>query len=273
MKVFLTTFYSLVYSLVFFAISACGLPNPLDTDENINRPYRIATRSSNNTLSITIYSYNTENNAPNFIGYNLYFDIGLSNEADIRNNLVLLEFPTNGPTILANPSESIQSASITMDEIFWLDLTSNTTKRTNVEAYQSYYFVATAKNEGTPDQINSSSYIDVYREITEHNQFYSTVSIGDSFSFSNAVFTFSPNYITPDTDTQIQDLGYHSNWFEVNYAPEFGYSGASLPLIVGHIYVYLTVDNNYGKLMIVSNANNTVMYHFSYQGFSEEREI
>ena len=258
--------------LTFFA---CGLPNPLGTSSNVNFSHLVKTYSSNQTVFLKIHSYNTENNAPFFIGYNIYFDYaGISNEANIKNNLMLFQFQTNGPTILAFPQSSVQSSLFSFSiNTKWIELAnSNVIRTTNVSTEDIYYFIVTPKEEGSGDQAGDN-YIRVYKEIVEHDEFNQTISIGQSFSFSNASFTFSQNFITPTAGTQIQDLGYHSNWFAVTSAPPFGYSTTSVPLVEGHIYTYLSTNTNHGKLMILSIENNTVTYHFSYQHLKGELQI
>ncbi len=267
---------ALISLLVFLA---CGLPNPLRSSSNINFPHLVTTYSSNRTVFMKIYSYNTENNAPFFIGYNIYFDYeGISNEANIRNNLMLFEFQTNGPTIIAAPQSSIQSSSFSFSiNARWIDFTdtNKTIRTTNVVTEDIYYFIVTAKDEGSTDRA-SDNYIGVYKEIVERDEFNQTINIGETFTPSgipDVSFSFSANFITPISNTQIQSLGYYQNWFDITRAPEFGYSTASVPLVAGHVYTYLSVNNNYGKLMILSIQNGVVTYNFSYQHIRGDLQI
>lgn len=289
------TIYILITSLIFVMIVtltplSCGLPNPFDTSENTNPPFLVETMSSNNVVFMTIYSFNTEINAPNFNGYNVYFyydEYGVSNELYIKNNLLLIEYLTNGPTVLATPTDGIQSSSIVLGNNNnnwmgrWLNLSNGLVvdSQTNqIQLGYTFHFIVTSKNKEESDSVGN--YYLVYKETIEKNDFFQTNNLSNILTFNNrsdfANFVFSSNTITPSDNTYIQDLGYYSNWFDVMEAPLEGYSVTSMPLVSGHIYAYYETNEstvNYGKLMAVSITNGQLIYHYSYQLDDNNREI
>ncbi len=70
------------------------------------------------------------------------------------------------------------------------------------------------------------------------------------------------------TDTDMQDMGWHSSLDAVNVAPTDGWINGSFAEVVdGHVYVIWTADNNYAKIQIdnISFANSYVDLHWAYQ--------
>ena len=270
MKIFITT--ALLVLLHF--IPSCGLPNPLSLEDNNNPPYLVATISSNSTIFMRIHSFNTENNAPNFTGYNIYFD-NISNISQITSKLIVLANLTNGPTVRAQPIDNVQFTDVRFENITWVNLSeSNRQRQTRrIEIFDTYYFIVTSKNETQVDNsVANSHYVGVFKENIEYNEFNTTTTMGGSKTFSNAQFTFVNGYISVNGATWIQDVGYHPNWFDVTQAPAAGYSQASVPILINHIYAY-TTGSNFGKIMVLSTNNSTITYNFSYQGLPGDLEI
>lgn len=67
-------------------------------------------------------------------------------------------------------------------------------------------------------------------------------------------------------DSDIQDMGYTSSLYEINYAPENGWSPTKdVRLIVGHTYVVWTFDNHYAKFRVTVLSPTRVVFDWAYQ--------
>jgi len=67
-------------------------------------------------------------------------------------------------------------------------------------------------------------------------------------------------------DTEIQDMGYTSNFDEIGYAPASGWSPLqSVEAIVGHSYVLLTRDDHYAKIRITEMTAAGLTFTWAYQ--------
>lgn len=70
-----------------------------------------------------------------------------------------------------------------------------------------------------------------------------------------------------DTLTDIQDMGYTSDFDEISFSPEFGWSELGyFELIEGHTYVIWTFDDHYAKVRVESiNPSGYVVLRWGYQ--------
>lgn len=73
-------------------------------------------------------------------------------------------------------------------------------------------------------------------------------------------------YMNVWDDSDIQDMGHTSSLYEINYAPENGWSPTKdVQLVVGHTYVVWTFDNHYAKFRVTSISPARVVFDWAYQ--------
>ncbi len=70
-----------------------------------------------------------------------------------------------------------------------------------------------------------------------------------------------------NVNTDIQDMGYTSDFDEISYSPDMGWSDLGfVELILGHTYIIWTADDHYAKMRATSlNANGSVTFEWAYQ--------
>jgi len=75
--------------------------------------------------------------------------------------------------------------------------------------------------------------------------------------------------------TDIQDLGYTSNFDEISYAPELGWSDLGyIEIILGHTYVIWTDDYHFAKMRAVSfDAEGTITFQWAWQSDQSNDEL
>ncbi|MBI5464347.1 MAG: hypothetical protein HY966_05270 [Ignavibacteriales bacterium] len=98
---------------------------------------------------------------------------------------------------------------------------------------------------------------------------FSTYSIGKYNDNYTDVFFENDNgrlYLDVWNDTDIQDMGYTSNFDEITQAPTAGWSPLkSAEAIVGHTYVVWTHDDHYAKMRVKEIDTVHVVFDWSYQ--------
>ena len=72
-------------------------------------------------------------------------------------------------------------------------------------------------------------------------------------------------YLYTDNGTQIQDMGYHEYFEEINVSPTKGFTTSFIELIEGHIYVLLLPSGNYAKLWLLSVSSEAITLDWAYQ--------
>ena len=281
-------FFLLAWAL---AVVSCGLPDPLDTAVLVNPPFRVETRSSNETIFVTVYSFNTPQIAQQFIGYNVYFG-EQENYLEIDDNLLFYSYVDRSPTILARPRGGIQSVTISFNEITYTNFVeTNYTQEEQLETQDRYYFIVKSVVEDTSDRLGGrNDFFHIAKEAIEVNRFYvtNTYEASDSVRIDEETYhlSLSRTHIESATTdgedgedlpeeerTSIQDLGWRESWFDVREAPLEGYGFLPLPLVKGHLYVFRTPDNRYGKIYILEKTDSEVVYHFAFQPLENETQI
>lgn len=77
-----------------------------------------------------------------------------------------------------------------------------------------------------------------------------------------------------DAQTDIQDVGYTSNFDDVGYAPIDGWSeNGWAEIIAGHSYVIWTRDLNYAKMRVESINPSSVSFRWAYQTDADNPEL
>lgn len=98
---------------------------------------------------------------------------------------------------------------------------------------------------------------------------FSTYSIGpynDQYTDIFFEYYFGSFYMNVWDDTDIQDMGYTSSLYEIDYAPENGWIPTKdAQLVVGHTYVVWTWDNHYAKFRVTSLSSTRVVFDWAYQ--------
>ena len=72
-------------------------------------------------------------------------------------------------------------------------------------------------------------------------------------------------YLYSDNGTELQDLGYHENFDNIDTAPEYGYTTLYVELIEGHIYAIYTPDGNFAKIHVRRLFDDAVIFDWAYQ--------
>jgi hypothetical protein len=98
---------------------------------------------------------------------------------------------------------------------------------------------------------------------------FSTVSVGPYddqytdvfFEYYNGIY-----YLDVWDDSNIQDMGYTSDLYEITQSPTVGWSPTKdVRLIIGHTYVVQTWNNHYAKLRVASLSSSGVNFDWAYQ--------
>ncbi len=63
-------------------------------------------------------------------------------------------------------------------------------------------------------------------------------------------------YLFLDNLTQMQDIGYHDKFSEVDVSPQAGFTSEFVELIERHIYVFCTPEGNYAKIRMTAVSDS-----------------
>ena len=82
-------------------------------------------------------------------------------------------------------------------------------------------------------------------------------------------FGFDPEsnirYLYSDNLTEMQDVGYHEYFDEVDVSPVQGFVTDFIELIGGHVYALLTPDGNFAKIHVIVVSDTAVTFDWAYQ--------
>ena len=82
-------------------------------------------------------------------------------------------------------------------------------------------------------------------------------------------FGFDPDsnihYLYSDNFTEMQDMGYHEYFDEVDVSPVRGFVTGFIELIGGHVYTLLTPDGNFAKIHVILVSDTAVTFDWAYQ--------
>lgn len=76
-----------------------------------------------------------------------------------------------------------------------------------------------------------------------------------------------------ENGTEMQDLGYHEGFDDVDFAPEFGYTTEFIELFEGHIYAIYTADGNFAKIHVRKLFDDAVEFDWAYQTEPENIQL
>ena len=72
-------------------------------------------------------------------------------------------------------------------------------------------------------------------------------------------------YLYSDNFTEMQDMGYHEYFDEVDVSPVRGFTTEFVELIGGHVYALLTPDGNFAKIHVIAVSNLSITFDWAYQ--------
>ena len=72
-------------------------------------------------------------------------------------------------------------------------------------------------------------------------------------------------YLYSDNLTEMQDMGYHEYFDEVDVSPLRGFTTQFVELIEGHVYVLLTPDGNFAKIHVNVVSDIAITFDWAYQ--------
>ena len=88
-------------------------------------------------------------------------------------------------------------------------------------------------------------------------------------SGADIYFAFNPElnirFLYSDNFTEMQDMGYHEYFDEVDISPVRGFVTEFIEIIEGHVYTLLTPDGNFAKIHIVAVSDTAVTFNWAYQ--------
>ncbi|MEW6016154.1 MAG: hypothetical protein AB1690_12660 [Candidatus Zixiibacteriota bacterium] len=178
--------------------------------------------------------------------------------------------------------------SVNDDEYFYIGSAASTeyVDRNVINGNTYYYAVTAIDDDGNESELSYETVFDTPRpegfglNLADFNLYpgisgydFSTYTILP-FDHLNADIYIEYNqydevfYINvTNTLTDIQDMGYTSNFDEIGYSPLDGWSTVGWSeLILGHTYIIWTKDNNYAKLRVTAiNAPYSVRFDWAYQ--------
>ena len=91
------------------------------------------------------------------------------------------------------------------------------------------------------------------------------VYFGPTEVFSEFDVSFTVPYLYSDNFTEMQDMGYHEGFDEVDVSPFLGFTTEFVELIEGHVYIFYTPDGNYAKIHVAAISDNSVTFDWAYQ--------
>jgi len=87
--------------------------------------------------------------------------------------------------------------------------------------------------------------------------------LNTDFFFENYEGNF---YLDVWDDTDIQDMGSTADIYDIEFAPEGGWSSTKdVQAIAGHTYVIWTWNNHYAKIRVSSITNQRIVFDWAYQ--------
>ena len=72
-------------------------------------------------------------------------------------------------------------------------------------------------------------------------------------------------YLYSDNLTEMQDMGYHDYFDEVDISPVQGFTTEFVELIEGHVYTLLTPDGNFAKIHVIAVSKTSITFDWAYQ--------
>ena len=72
-------------------------------------------------------------------------------------------------------------------------------------------------------------------------------------------------YLYSDNFTEMQDLGYHDYFDEVDVSPVQGFTTEFVELIGGHVYALLTPDGHFAKTHVILVSDAAITFDWAYQ--------
>lgn len=72
-------------------------------------------------------------------------------------------------------------------------------------------------------------------------------------------------YLYSDNFTEMQDMGYHEYFDEVDISPVRGFTTEFVELITGHVYALLTPDGNFAKIHVIAVSETAITFDWAYQ--------
>ena len=72
-------------------------------------------------------------------------------------------------------------------------------------------------------------------------------------------------YLYSDNLTEMQDMGYHEYFDEVDVSPVQGFTTEFVELIEGHVYTLLTPDGHFAKIHIIAVSDAAITFDWAYQ--------
>lgn len=88
-------------------------------------------------------------------------------------------------------------------------------------------------------------------------------------SVTDIYFGFDPEsnirYLYSDNLTEMQDMGYHEYFDEIDVSPVRGFVTDFIELIGGHVYTLLTPDGNFAKIHVIVVSDTAVTFDWAYQ--------
>ena len=72
-------------------------------------------------------------------------------------------------------------------------------------------------------------------------------------------------YLYSDNFTEMQDMGYHEYFDEIDISPVRGFTIKFVELIQGHVYALLTPDGNFAKIHAIAVSDTAITFDWAYQ--------
>lgn len=81
-------------------------------------------------------------------------------------------------------------------------------------------------------------------------------------------------YLDVWNDTDIQDMGFTNDIYDITFAPTNGWSSTKDAIVyVGHTYVIWTWDNHFAKIRVKSVTQDRVVFDWAYQTVQGEPQL
>ncbi len=257
------------FLFLFLLIAGCGIEKPYEP-QHLNPPMNLIAYPGNEKIYIKFYATNQESE---FIGFNIY----ISKSSSVRNQKINpVKNPDTGglPTISMTVSQIAENNTVCVE----IDRDSNDDY---LENGTTYYIIARAvSRKGYKSDPSNEASTTPRPESSEDVILYNGEGFNLQKGSKSTPYNFTLNidskvYIKGENGTYIMNMGYYSDWREVNEAPEAGYIEPGLPVEISKNYIIIFKDSggNYSKIYITDTGDNFIKFKWAYQTVKGNRSI
>lgn len=254
-----TLFFFLAVTLLPAIFVSCGTPNPFELNATLANPDKVVAYYDGSVLRVDITGLNTTQLAPDFSGYNVYFD-RVNTLTTILNRVLYVNNPEL-PTVNAFISNQVTTTTASFDKLYYSNIATGEIRQESFLVHEGYFLIVRSYSRKGRATSDSQNVTEVHIPKILKNQ--TTPENTTVTSADNLTFRFVNSTLQGDPGVTMQSMGYQSDWFNIKRAPTNGFVSTPLPLAAGSLY-YLNFQTNYAKVWLVSYDGISASYHLSF---------